>query len=119
MYSARLRSLESESTQSDVVLFAPQVFSDNTAPVVDLPDQIRIPVYAERIFDLRDTISEMNTYSVSIDENIRVDTNGNQISDDDFSQTGSQISLQGNNLIIHPYTTLGTFVALISVSDDQ
>lgn len=85
-YSARLRNLADDtSVHAGIVLFAPQASSDHSAPVIDIPDSIRIPVYTEKTLKLKDFITETNTYSVIVDPDITVDTNEDSIVDDDFS----------------------------------
>ncbi len=120
MYSARIRALtESNTVRSEVVLFSPQIASDTSAPVIDFPDTVRVPVYATGTFDLTDYISEMHSYTVSIDEDITLDENGNGISEDDFTTTGSKISLRNNILTIAPHTSLDTATALLRVTDEN
>ncbi len=107
------------SVRSSVILFSPQIASDTSAPVVDFPDTIRVPVYASASFDLTDYISEMHSYTVSIDEDITQDENENGIREDDFTITGSKITLQEKILNIVPHTSLDTSTALLRVVDEN
>lgn len=88
MYSARIASTQSEGIQSDVILFAPQLTLDKNPPLIDMSEKIRIPVYTERSIDLRDEISEIQDYSIEIDQNRQIDEDNNGVYDDDFMFTG-------------------------------
>lgn len=63
---------------------SPQASLDNSPPVVDISQKIRIPVYQSKSLKLSDFITEMSSYTVLIDSDITVDSNGDGIYDNDF-----------------------------------
>ncbi len=122
MYSAKIEALDAdgkETVVSDVILFSPQISGDTSDPVVDIPEVLRVPVYVSKTFDLSEYISEMNSYDILFDQDVRIDENGNGILDDDYTKTASQISLVGNSLIVARHTTLDTHEMLVKVTDEQ
>ncbi len=120
MYSAQLRALSNdETTVSDVILFSPQISGDSSAPIIDIPEVIRVPVYASKTIDLSEYISEMNSYDIVFDENVALDENGNGIPDDDFIKNGSKISLQNKTLNVNIHTSLDTYQSLFRVTDEM
>lgn len=88
LYYLRLQSLtQGERDRSDVILLSPQLENDTGAPIVDFPSKIRVPVYLNRTYAIKDIIIDLNRSSVKIDEDITVDANGDGIHDNDFSGT--------------------------------
>ncbi len=70
---------------------SPQAFLDKSAPVIDIPEKIRIPVYQQTAFDLKNFITDRSSYTVSIDPDIVVDSDKNGVFDDDFVQSGTGV----------------------------
>ena len=60
---------------------------------------IRIPVYQTLSRSLADIITEMSSYTVTIDPDTTLDSDGNGIYDDDFISSGSGISVGSTSLI--------------------
>lgn len=60
-----------------VTLLSPQAFLDKSAPVIDIPEKIRVPVYQQTSFDLKNFITDRSAYTVSIDPDITVDSDKN------------------------------------------
>lgn len=88
-YSARLYALsDSDATHAGITLIAPLASLDRSRPVLDL-DRVRIPVYQEKKYLLRDLISETSQYAFSIDPDTTVDTSGNGIYEDDYTESGT------------------------------
>ena len=86
-YYANLRHEKERSTSSRVTLLSPQKSFDTSAPELDIPESIPLPVYQTLEYSLKEILSETNTYSLGIDEDMTTDTNGNGTYDDDFSST--------------------------------
>jgi hypothetical protein len=87
-YSARLRSLtDDQMIRAGVTLIAPQASLDRSPPVVDIAGRERIPVYQTRSKPLSDIITEMSSYTLTIDPDTTIDSDGNGIFDDDFSSS--------------------------------
>ena len=119
VYSARMKSLDTEEVLTNISLFAPQIASDKSAPIIDFPETVRIPVYSTKSFALEDFISEMHDFTVRIDPNTALDENKNGIYDDDLTITGSNIILDANNLTFRAHTNLDTYTALMEVTDEM
>ena len=86
-YYASLRHEKERDISSRVTLLSPQKSFDTSAPELNIPESIRLPVYQTLEYSLRDILSETNSYSLGIDEDMTTDTNGNGTYDDDFSST--------------------------------
>lgn len=87
-YNARLSSLDS-TVHAGVTLFTPQASLDHGAPVVDISDTIRIPVYQTKSYALADIITEISPYTVTVDPDTTQDTNSDGIYDNDYTTTAS------------------------------
>lgn len=119
VYSARIKSLDTEQVLTNVSLFAPQIASDKSDPIIDFPDNIRIPVYSTVSFPFDDFISEMSSYRVRIDPDTSKDQDNNGIYDDDFTLTGTNIQVNSKSLTFQAHTTLETYTALMEVVDEM
>lgn len=86
-YYASIRHEKERQNPARVTLLAPQKSFDTSAPELDIPESIRLPVYQTLEYSLKDILSETNTYSLGIDEDMTTDANGNGTYDDDFSLT--------------------------------
>jgi hypothetical protein len=118
-YHASLQSLTSNRvTPSRVTLLSPQKIFDTSAPEIDIPEVVRVPVYQNISLPLGDAISEMHSYIVSLDPDISQDENGNGVYDDDFSTGGANIVVSGKSLNIGPFLTLGNREIKLKVTDD-
>lgn len=84
-YYARLHNLSNTpKDRAGIVLLAPNEASDKTPPVIALEEVQRIPVYATKTIDLKELITELSSYSVSIDSDTSVDSDGDGDSSNDF-----------------------------------
>ena len=84
-YYAKLQHLEKNSRdRAGVLLLSPQAGSDTTSPVISLEENIRVPVYAQEKFLIKDFVTELSKYTLSIDEDISQDADNNGVFDDDF-----------------------------------
>jgi hypothetical protein len=94
-YSARLSAFGSD-VHAGTTLLAPQASLDHSAPIVDLDDAIKIPVYQSHSLIFSDFITDVSPYTVKIDDDITKDTNNDGIYDNDFGtiQSGAVIGEQ-------------------------
>lgn len=84
-YFPRITNLNTrQSTIAGEILFAPTASSDVSPPLVTIDSEIRVPVYQQRGILLRDIITEMSNYTVSVDPDLTRDTDGNGVYNDDF-----------------------------------
>lgn len=95
-YSARLSAFGS-NVHAGTTLLAPQASLDHSAPIVDLDDAIKFPVYQSYFLTFSDFIADTSPYTVKIDDDITKDTNNDGIYDNDFAaiQSGAVIGEQG------------------------
>lgn len=99
-YYARLHHLsEKKNNRAGVILLSPHSGSDSTTPVVNLSDNIRIPVYSKMTIALDRHITELSSYRVTLDADNTVDSNKDGVFDNDFENT-SEASIQNNSLMI-------------------
>lgn len=97
---------------------SPQESLDNSPPVVDLSEKMRLPVYQSKTIKLSDFITEMSTYTITIDSDITVDSNHDGIYDNDFATTGTGFTLSNNDtLILGSFDTLGSRFMNMQVVD--
>lgn len=108
-YSARLRSLsDNRFVRAGVTLFAPQASLDRSSPVINLPTNVRVPVYQSTTFSKDEMITDMSSYTLTVDPDVTQDTDKNGIYEDDFVSSGSGVSIDTVNMVFGPYDTLGT-----------
>lgn len=101
------------------LLISAQRENDTGAPVVDLPSQLRIPVYAKRSFPLKDILSDLGIATLRIDEDTTIDSNNDGIYDNDFTPSGSRFSLSSSDLTIGPFTAPGNYTFALQTIDDM
>ncbi len=97
-YFSRLRAMTQNGEISDaagVTLLAPQKSLDTDAPIVDIPQTIRVPVYQKKEFITKEVITDISEYTIQIDPDITVDENGDGLFDNDFSQQGTGVEIRG------------------------
>lgn len=116
LYSARLRSLDSD-VRAGVTLLAPQESLDQSPPLIELDDTLRIPVYQSRIYSLSGILRDQSPVTLSIDPDITQDENGDSIVDNDFSDSGSTFYLSGDILRFGPFDTLDRHTVLLRAND--
>ncbi len=118
-YYARLQNLTDKKTdRAGVILFAPQVTSDDGDPIVDLPTRIRLPIYSSRSYKLTDILTDLSTASISIDPDLTTDTNQNGIFDDDFSSSGAGFSISSQEIVFGPFATPGNYNMTLRATDE-
>ncbi len=119
-YYARLRNLTSNKMdRAWVILFSPQVSSDTGSPVIDLPNTIRIPIYSNKTYKLSNILTDLSKASISIDNDLTVDTNNNGIFDDDFVTAGIWFSLSNTDFTIGAFTTPGNYNMIMRATDEM
>lgn len=117
-YSARMTSLTSGSEiHAGITLIAPQASLDHSPPFLDVPSEIRIPVYQTQTLNLRDIITEMSNYTLRVDPDTTIDSDSDGIFDNDFLTNGSGVSVGQEGLTIGPFDTLGLRTMNIRVQD--
>jgi hypothetical protein len=117
-YSARIQNLtDRENVLAAVSLLAPLASSDVSAPVVDFPDTISIPVYQKKTFSLKDFVFDTNPYTVTIDSDTSLDENNNWVYDDDFGQATTGATIEGNNISFGSFDSLSKKQMLLRVQD--
>ena len=97
-YFSRLRATSQNGELSDVAgvtLLAPQKSLDTDAPIVDIPQTIRVPVYQKKEFITKDVITDVSEYTIQIDPDITGDENRDGIFDNDFTQKGDGVEIRG------------------------
>lgn len=62
-------------------------------------------------------ITETSSYSIEIDADITVDSDGNGIYDDDFASQGTGFLLSNSTLTFGPFDTLGSRFMNMRVTD--
>ncbi len=117
-YYARLHNLsDTPKDRAGIVLLSPNEASDRTPPVVALDEAQRIPVYTTKTIDLKDVITELSNYSISIDSDISTDGDGDGIADNDFGN-GDGASISSDfNLTLGAFDAPGTREMLLRVVD--
>ncbi len=119
-YSARIRSLDyPKGVSAWPILLAPQASSDRSAPVVDFPDSMRIPVYSVKTMKLSDYITERSNYTVLVDPDITTDADWNGVMNDDFSSNGgNDVMISSWTLVVWLFDVVGNRTAQIQVIDE-
>lgn len=91
---------------------------DRSAPVVNIPDTLRVPVYQTLSTSLEDTITDMSPYTITLDSDITTDVDANGVYEDDFLANGTGYTLSPESLIVGPYDSLGTRMMNVRVVDE-
>lgn len=114
-YYAKIRSFKSGFfwTYSQPVLLSPQNESDTTAPEISQISALRIPVYAQKIFDISASLFENsgnnNIKEIYIDFDLERDSDGdgNKINDKDFISGNTsgkvKITKEGSRVLIQAW----------------
>ena len=100
-----------------ITLLAPQASLDHAAPIIDLDETIRVPVYQTEPYNLADIIHDQSSFKTSIDTDITEDSDGNGTFDDDFVTLGSGASISERSLVLGPFDSLGTRQMIMKVQD--
>lgn len=119
-YYARLKNLTTNiSDRAGVILMAPQASSDDGAPIIDLPTQIRLPIYSTREYKIADILTELSQAHISIDGDITIDTNNNGISDDDFATSGNGFLVSEQIITFGKFAIPGNYTMALRAVDDM
>jgi len=126
-YYAKAYSFDAStvSTESQQILFAPQVESDRSAPDINLRQAIRIPVYQTREIDMTEAIYENgwieNISDIWVDLDLQVDSDndGNAINDRDTDKISIKKTLNEISITFGPYEELFTKRIRISAEDNN
>lgn len=99
-YYARLKHLSlGRSDRSGVELISPHIGSDETPPVIDLSEVIRVPVYAKASFPISDIVTELSRFDIALDVDTSVDDDKNSVYDDDFVKNSTSVNIDNNSII--------------------
>lgn len=99
-YYARLKHLSLDrNDRSGVELISPHIGSDETPPVIDLSEVIRVPVYAKVSFPISDIVTELSRFDIALDVDTSVDDDKNSVYDDDFVKNSTSVNIDNNSII--------------------
>jgi hypothetical protein len=119
-YYARLADLTKNKTdRAGIELLAPQIASDDGAPIIEVPSRIRVPIYGYRTLSLTDLVTDMSHTTIQIDGDITVDTDRNGTPDDDFATTGTGYALSTTELKVGGYPTPALYTMQIRATDEM
>lgn len=102
-----------------MILFTPQISSDDGAPLVDLPERIRLPIYSTKTYKVDDFLTDLSSATLSIDSDLTIDTDGNGIFDDDFATSGSGFSISTYELVFGKFVTPGNYEMSLKAIDEM
>lgn len=102
-----------------MILFAPQKSSDDGAPLVDLPEHIRLPIYSNKTYKISDFLTDLSDTTLSIDSDLTIDSDGNGIFDDDFAVSGSGFTISAYELVFGKFTTPGNYEMSLKAVDEM
>ncbi len=108
-----------KTDRAGVILFSPQVSSDDGAPLIDLPTRIRLPIYSTKSYKISDILTDLSNATLAIDSDLTIDTNGNGIPDDDFGTNSSKFTLTPFDLVLGKFTTPGIYNMSLKATDDM
>ncbi len=119
-YYARLADLTKKKTdRAGIELLAPQIASDDSAPIIEVPSRVRVPIYGYRTLSLDSLVTDMSRATIQIDGDITVDSDKNGTSDDDFATSGSGFALSTTELRIGGYPTPALYTMQIRATDEM
>lgn len=81
-----------------MTLLAPLASLDRSSPVINMPSNIRVPVYQSGSLQIADYISDMSPFSIMIDPDVTTDADENGIFDDDFTTDESGIMISDTEI---------------------
>lgn len=117
-YYARLANLTDKKVdRAGVTLLAPQAASDAGAPIIDLPTDIRIPIYTTRSYALSDILTDLSPVTLTIDSDITTDTDHNSIFDDDFVSASPTANISPRELVFGSFTQPGKYNMMLRAVD--
>jgi hypothetical protein len=117
-YYARLHNLTQKKVdRAGVTLLAPQAASDDGAPIIDLPTEIRLPIYTTRSYVLSDILTDLSAATLTVDSDITSDTDGNTIFDDDFVSASPTANISIRDLTFGSFTQPGKYNMILRAID--
>lgn len=84
-----------------------------------LPELVRVPVYARESYQFSAIISELSKYSVTIDVDTSVDSDGNGIYDDDFVTESNSLKILPTEIEFGAFDVPGDRNMVLRVQDEQ
>ena len=100
-----------------MTLLAPQATSDDGEPIIDIPTDIRIPIYTTRSYLIDDILTDISSATLQIDGDPLRDTDGNSISDDDFVSSGSGFAITSRDIVFGSFAVPGRYPMMIQARD--
>lgn len=85
---------------------------------MDLPTQIRLPIYSYKTYQISEILTDLSSAEISIDPNPLVDSDGNNIPDDDFSTVGTGFTIKNNDLTFGSFVTPGKYNMSLKAVDE-
>lgn len=117
-YYARLQNLtDKKLDRAGVTLLAPQAASDNGDPIIDLPTEIRLPIYTTRSYELNDILTDLSVTTLTVDSDITIDTNNNAIFDDDFVSDSPTAKISPRDITFGVFTQPGKYNMVLRAVD--
>ena len=119
-YYARLQNLTpKKGDRAGVVLFAPQASSDAGAPVIDLPSQIRLPIYSTKTFKISEIMTDLSNAQIFADGDLTLDSNGDNIPDNDFSKVGTGFKITQTEISFGLFNKPGKYTMNLQAVDEE
>lgn len=100
-----------------MTLLSPQAASDDGDPVIDLPTEIRLPIYTARSYPLSDILTDFSAVTLMIDSDITTDSNNNSVFDDDFMAKSSTVAISSSDITFGSFTQPGRYNMMLEAVD--
>ena len=117
-YYARLQNLtDPKLDRAGVTLLAPQAASDDGDPIIDLPTEIRLPIYTTRSYALADILTDLSAAMLTVDSDTTTDTDSNTIFDDDFTSASPTVNISSREIAFGVFTQPGKYNMVLRAVD--
>ena len=117
-YYSRLQNLtDPKLDRAGVTLLAPQAASDDGDPIIDLPTEIRLPIYTTRSYALSDILTDLSAATLTVDSDITSDTDGNTVFDDDFVSASLTANISSREITFGSFTQPGKYNMVLRAVD--
>jgi hypothetical protein len=117
-YYARLQNLtDKKLDRAWVTLLSPQAASDDGDPVIDLPTEIRLPIYTTRSYLLSDVLTDLSAVTLTVDSDITTDSDKNGVFDDDFTAKSTTVSISSADITFGSFTQPGKYNMILKAVD--
>jgi FG-GAP-like repeat len=117
-YYARIENLtDKKLDRAWVTLLSPQAASDDGDPVIDLPTEIRLPIYTTHSYPLSDVLTDLSAATLTVDSDITTDTDNNGVFDDDFTAKSSTVAISSSDIIFGSFIQPGRYNMMLKAVD--